>query len=491
MKNMQGKILIFFILCLTMSISVLAASGVSNVKLTYDITSEGKNEITVERGEVITVAFAINRTDSGAGFSVSALQNEIMYDQSFFEYVTDSAVIAKNEASMIQPRVAFQTRTTGDHIVKVFCNGNFTAAESVVTFRLRVLNSAINTANSGWVTCSRVEAFETGSYSIVVTENNLKATLKSDPVPETYPIVITNPTGGAIITNPAAGTAAGSAVRLSISLSSGYTLTGWSVIAADNTSVDVKSPTADINAYHFIMPAQGVRVTAVLARDSGTPGPSGPDNTTIGDTEMPLSSIDDLDVPLTGGEACHSFTDVKNTDWFHAAVDYVEAKGWFGGVGNNMFSPNTQMTRAMFATVLLSISGEDASGYTSCRFDDVADDAWYMKAVEWGAERGIILGVGNNKFAPNSPLTREQMVVLFYRYFNNYLEVTITGTGSPMSGFSDRSQVSSWAVEAMTWATLHGVIKGNDQGMLTPKTTTTRAVAAQFIANLGQSIEAA
>ncbi len=172
------------------------------------------------------------------------------------------------------------------------------------------------------------------------------------------------------------------------------------------------------------------------------------------------------------------FEDVAEDDWFYEAAYYSYDMGWFKGVKDDRFDPDGDMSRAMFATVLYRIAGEpDASGLAN-PFDDVEAGKWYYDAVLWAANEKIIEGYGNGKFGTNDPITREQIVTIFWRYMGKPKT-----ENDDLSGFSDADQISDWAKEAMAWAVSVGVIEGKPGGVIDPQGTATRAEVAQIVMN--------
>ncbi|NMA65094.1 MAG: S-layer homology domain-containing protein, partial [Clostridiaceae bacterium] len=112
------------------------------------------------------------------------------------------------------------------------------------------------------------------------------------------------------------------------------------------------------------------------------------------------------------------FTDVKETDWFYTSVQYAHEKGFFAGTSKTTFDPNGTMTRSMFVTVLGRMAGVKPESYKGeAIFSDVPKNAYYAPYVAWAAKHGITSGVGNGKFAPDEPITRQQMAAFFVRYF--------------------------------------------------------------------------
>ena len=181
-----------------------------------------------------------------------------------------------------------------------------------------------------------------------------------------------------------------------------------------------------------------------------------------------------------------TFSDVEG-HWAAQSIRYCASAKLFSGVTASSFAPETTMSRAMFVTVLSRMSGESISGFPN-GFSDVPDDAWYMQPCNWGAAAKIVSGIGNGLFAPNADVTREQMAVFLYRYAQAY-GLAGSAAGS-LSGYADRSSVSSYAREAMGWAVAKGYITGRSGSQLAPQANATRAEVATICARFTNSIAA-
>lgn len=180
------------------------------------------------------------------------------------------------------------------------------------------------------------------------------------------------------------------------------------------------------------------------------------------------------------GSSSPVFSDVKTTDWFYESVIFVVENGLFNGTSDTTFSPNSSMTRAMFATVLARLDGADLSGYTTSRFSDVASGQWYTAAIEWAADNSIVSGVGGGEFSPNASITREQMAVMLDRYIQ-YKNYSLPQTSSA-SVFADDEQISSWAKDAVYSIQKAGVITGKPGNLFDPQGTATRVEVATVFA---------
>lgn len=179
------------------------------------------------------------------------------------------------------------------------------------------------------------------------------------------------------------------------------------------------------------------------------------------------------------------FTDIKTTDWFYPYVQKVAEKDYMIGVGGNLFAPTTEMSRAMFVTVLARLEGVKEESAKS-NFDDVPDNTWYTSAVNWAAENGIVEGNGAGKFMPEDEITRQDMCTMMARYVTYHQKkhnVTHVKPGTEKT-FTDEDQIASYAAEFVEQCVAWGLIEGNDLGQFMPKSFATRAEAAAVISRL-------
>ena len=146
------------------------------------------------------------------------------------------------------------------------------------------------------------------------------------------------------------------------------------------------------------------------------------------------------------------------------------------GVGDDRFAPLSSLTRDMIVTVLYRMEGEPSVTYSGA-FDDVPSNEWYSTGVEWAASKGIVLGFGNGKYGPDKPVTREQLAAILYRYaeFKNY--PIYTGDLDA----KDAEAVSGWAAENVNWAAKNGVLAPDAEGKIRPTEPASRAEIAEAI----------
>ena len=174
------------------------------------------------------------------------------------------------------------------------------------------------------------------------------------------------------------------------------------------------------------------------------------------------------------------FADVNAGDWFYRDVLFSYEKGLMSGMDAAAFAPYANTTRAQIAVIFYRMEGSPAvEGENS--FTDVvrgSGTAWFYDAVTWAQQNGIMGGYGNSSFAPNDPITREQLAAIFYRYAQ-YKGYDTTQGGMAIREFDDYESISDYAMGAMAWAVNTGLVKG-DSNLLYPKGTATRAELASL-----------
>lgn len=175
------------------------------------------------------------------------------------------------------------------------------------------------------------------------------------------------------------------------------------------------------------------------------------------------------------------FADVNAGDWFYRDVLFSYEKGLMSGMDAAAFAPYANTTRAQIAVIFYRMEGSPAvEGENS--FADVvrgSGTAWFYDAVTWAQKNGIMGGYSNSSFAPNDPITREQLAAIFYRYAQ-YKGYDTTQGGMAIREFGDYESISDYAMGAMAWAVNTGLVKG-DSNLLYPKGTATRAEIAAML----------
>ncbi len=174
------------------------------------------------------------------------------------------------------------------------------------------------------------------------------------------------------------------------------------------------------------------------------------------------------------------FVDVTEDKWYYDAVAYVYQQGIMVGMSETTFEPNTTVNRAQVVQMLYNLEGQpQVSGDSG--FSDIRDGQWYAKAVAWASANDVVAGYEDGTFRPTRAVTREEFAQILY----NYAKCKGYGlsASADLGKFPDSGQVSSWAETALGWANGNGLINGHDDGRLDPKGSTIRAQAASILMN--------
>ena len=360
--------------------------------------------------------------------------------------------------------------------------------------------------------------FETDKAKYTMT---LKAKWKAN----TYNVTVENDGNGTALADPASAKM-DEEVRLTPMPNSGYHFKEWEVIS-DNVKIEDNK---------FTMPAEHVTVKAIFERNASSSGGGGGGGTTYytltfetngggsmqairaarGKT-LDLSAYTPMrdgydfggwyadkdltqritEIKLSGSKTVYAdwkkrepnepdavknpFADVNAGDWFYRDVLFSYEKGLMSGMDAAAFAPYANTTRAQIAVIFYRMEGSPAvEGENS--FTDVvrgSGTAWFYDAVTWAQQNGIMGGYSNSSFAPNDPITREQLAAIFYRYAQ-YKGYDTTQGGMAIREFDDYESISDYAMSAMAWAVNTGLVKG-DSNLLYPKGTATRAELAAML----------
>ncbi len=185
----------------------------------------------------------------------------------------------------------------------------------------------------------------------------------------------------------------------------------------------------------------------------------------------------DENCPISGYE------DLDAVSWYHDGIHFVLSQGIMIGMAENIFMPDTAMTRAMVCTTLYRMEGEPETT-SEAPFGDIPDGKYYSPAVRWAAGCGLAAGYPDGSFYPDREITREELVTLFYRYASYKGEDT--KPEGDCSEFPDGSDVSAYAKESVNWAIGCGMISGREDNgsvLIYPKASSTRAETATMLMN--------
>ena len=348
-------------------------------------------------------------------------------------------------------------------------------------------------------------------------------TLKAQWKANTYNVTVENDGNGTASADPAPAKM-DEEVSLTATPNSGYHFKKWEVVP-DNV---------EIKDNKFTMPADDVTVKAIFERNASSGGSGGGGGGTTYYTltfetngggsmqairaargkTLDLSAYTPMrdgydfggwyadkdltqritEIKLSGSKTVYAdwkkrepdavknpFADVNAGDWFYRDVLFSYEKGLMSGMDAAAFAPYANTTRAQIAVIFYRMEGSPAvEGENS--FTDVvrgSGTAWFYDAVTWAQQNGIMGGYDNSSFAPNDPITREQLAAIFYRYAQ-YKGYDTTQGGMAIREFGDYESISDYAMSAMAWAVNIGLVKG-DSNLLYPNGTATRAEIAAML----------
>lgn len=277
-----------------------------------------------------------------------------------------------------------------------------------------------------------------------------------------------------------------------------YTITApvtlYTITVPDSVTGGAVSVSPTQAAYGFtvtitVAPGEGYELDELTATDSGG---NKIELTKVSDTEYTFS-MPRSDVTVSASfraisheDNCPSadYTDVDTGAWYHEAIDFAIENDLMNGVGDNIFNPDGNLSRAMMVRILWNM--EDQPTNVSGSYSDVVAGAWYEKAVLWATANNIVNGYPDGSFGPDNSITRQEMAAILYRYAQ-FKEYDMTAEDD-LTRFPDGDETAEWAETFVRWAVAEGLLNGGDDGTLDPAGTATRAEVAQIFMNYCEKI---
>jgi lactocepin len=170
-----------------------------------------------------------------------------------------------------------------------------------------------------------------------------------------------------------------------------------------------------------------------------------------------------------------SFQDLGQYTWAKKQIEVLSSKGVINGTTENKFSPAAKITRAEYLTLLVGLTTSFDSS-----FADVKQGSYYYEAAGIAKKLGIAGGSGDNKFNPNAPISRQDMMVMTDKALQKANKLAVTTSTAALDSFSDRADIAGYAATSLAALVQEGLITGSD-GKIAPKAPTTRAEAAVFL----------
>ncbi len=186
------------------------------------------------------------------------------------------------------------------------------------------------------------------------------------------------------------------------------------------------------------------------------------------------------------------FTDLSKSFWGFSAIRNMLYGGFMKGMSETEFKPKNNMTRAEFCQMMYNVYKGDTSvmldRVEATDFADLPDTKWSYEAVMACARAGIVNGVGDGMFEPESPIKRQEAVTIMMRILYgenlNELDADALLASARESGIpaNDFDTVNPYARKAYA-AALGLLINGDPDGNVTPQHSITRADSAQIMSN--------
>ena len=178
------------------------------------------------------------------------------------------------------------------------------------------------------------------------------------------------------------------------------------------------------------------------------------------------------------------FKDMDNYEWAREAVNRLYAKEIVTGIGEECYAPDQSVTREQYITMLMRVFeliGNDAV----CSYTDVEDGAWYYPAIAMASAMGIVKGMGDGSFGIGQQISRQDMAVMAKRL------IDCIGMELPdkrdYQMFADNDAIAQYAAEAVTALYQGEIINGMSENLFQPGGTANRAQAAVIIDKLLES----
>ena len=231
-------------------------------------------------------------------------------------------------------------------------------------------------------------------------------------------------------------------------------------------------------------PPEGKEFAGWLAAN-GTVSPAGDVVISFSSSVLKATWKDKAEVDVT-----QMFTDVTK-NWAYPGIQYCVTHGIMGGMGDGTFAPTGTTTRAQIVQILYNLEGTPAVSGTTPFTDLTAN--WYKPAILWAYQNNVVAGTSPTTFAPDQPVTREQIAVILTQYMFHVLKMNRTWTPADLSTFPDGANVSSWAKEAMQDAVALGLINGTKASdgvvYLDPQGSAARQQVATILMNFCQNVK--
>ena len=225
----------------------------------------------------------------------------------------------------------------------------------------------------------------------------------------------------------------------------------------DTVTVAAKPEKGYSVAQIIVRDAAGKRILVDIAKDGYT-------------FEMPDGKAS-VEVVFQKGSG--DFADVPENSYYSSAVQWAAVNGITAGVGDNLFQPAQDCTRAQIVTFLWRAAGCPKPESQNNPFSDVQAGAYYSDAVLWAIENGITNGTSATAFSPDKTCNRGEAVTFLHRLQNKQAAQT-------QNSFLDVAQ-NTWYTSAVDWALENGITNGTSDTMFSPNLNCQRSQIVTFL----------
>ncbi len=171
------------------------------------------------------------------------------------------------------------------------------------------------------------------------------------------------------------------------------------------------------------------------------------------------------------------FEDLSSVEWAYKDISELYDKGIINGVSEHLFRPNTNVKREEFVKLIVCAMGLQNESAQGAGFADVEPGAWYESYVNIARQFSISSGMGDNKFGVGIGISRQDMAVMIY---NSMKQRGYVPSGQENT-FADKSSCADYANEAIAELCAKGIVGGVGNNIFNPTGEATRAEAAVII----------
>ncbi len=177
------------------------------------------------------------------------------------------------------------------------------------------------------------------------------------------------------------------------------------------------------------------------------------------------------------------FTDMPN-DWRTTAIENAVKNGLISGMGDGTVAPDSPITRAQMATIIVKALGATEKADISMFVDmQGAEGVWYYEWMEKAVYMNAFAGDGSN-LNPNNNITFEECFTVLSKIFGIHIRVSEANAKTALSVYDDGAKVQSWATRFYGAMVLGGYWTGGEKNLLTPQEKITRGEFAVVMDNL-------